>query len=229
MPKDIFIDEEENSYIASIPNYNVDELLEYPFNVAYKSEAAIDFKTVELLSDHKYVNDNLGLEVHTGADCSCFADGLDGLSLSSYGDWGTFFNTFASSRVKKVFLDMIAKKVIVPWRIRWYMPNGYAIQSKGYTYSDGKWESYDGESWKPAEDSFANSYLIAYTDDKGADFSGEPWIHPTWPMNEDDIKREFKFINDVAKAAYAVIFKVNRENVPERVTWDFVNNNKVEL
>ena len=72
-------------------------------------------------------------------------------------------------------------------------------------------------------------YLIAYTDRADEGFTEkEPWIHPSHPMNKKDIIREFKFITDVVKASHATIFKVEKDNIPEVIDWEFVEENKIE-
>lgn len=72
-----------------------------------------------------------------------------------------------------------------------------------------------------------NHYLIAYTDELGFAFSDtEPWIHPSHPQYKKEILREQRFLLDKVKVTSTVIFKVDPDNVPEDITWDFVNKNK---
>lgn len=79
----------------------------------FASARTIDFKTTSPLSDHKYL-ESLGYHIKSHQDCSCSCE-LPGLSVSSYGDWGTIYS-WASDETWKVFLDMVEKKIIKVWR-----------------------------------------------------------------------------------------------------------------
>ena len=79
-----------------------------------------------------------------GGDCSYYAKGLNGFNLSSYGDWGTFFPSWANEESKKIFFDMYEKGIIKLWRITAYIKaNGDVLH---FTYENGVgWRTYDPE------------------------------------------------------------------------------------
>ena len=79
----------------------------------FASAQTIDFKTTSPLSDHKYL-EALGYHITMGADCSCSCE-LVGLSVSSYGDWGTIYS-WADELTWQIFLDMVEKRIIKLWR-----------------------------------------------------------------------------------------------------------------
>ena len=73
-------------------------------------------------------------------------------------------------------------------------------------------------------------YLIAYSDNNGHGFEDkQPWIHPSNPMRKKDIEREMKFMENVVKPSIAIPFRVEFNNVPQDIDWDFVYNNEVKL
>jgi hypothetical protein len=124
--------------------------LESPFKEAFENGDSIDYKLVEgaKKTDHTFVKE-LGYESKMHSDCSYSALGLPGLSLSSYGDWGTIFVDWADDNVKKIFLDMCNEEIITPWRVRTYIREGkdvttYDYDERGWTKHDkqlGKWVS----------------------------------------------------------------------------------------
>ena len=117
--------------------------LPYPYNVAFENGHSIDYKVGGWsdTNDHEYV-EKLGYKVEMGSDCSCFARGLGGLSLSSYGDWGTLHTSFSEEKVKEMFLDMVEKDIIRLWRITAYIKRGEDVVS--YSYENGRgWSKYD--------------------------------------------------------------------------------------
>lgn len=70
-------------------------------------------------------------------------------------------------------------------------------------------------------------YLIAYTEKSNTDFKRKPWIHPsTHPMNLEDIQKEFAFIENVVKVS-GIIFEVDPDNIPDEITWEYVNQHKL--
>jgi hypothetical protein len=72
-------------------------------------------------------------------DCSYSAPGLKGFSLSSYGDWGTFYPSWADEKERDMFLDMFEQNIISLWRIRAY------VEHVTHDYADGEWKKYDKE------------------------------------------------------------------------------------
>ena len=71
-------------------------------------------------------------------------------------------------------------------------------------------------------------YLVAYTDIEGNGFTEkEPWIHPTNPLRKNRIINEYKYVKDVVKAKHVVMFRVELDNIPENITWEFVGQNKI--
>ena len=121
--------------------------LPYPFNAAFDRGDTIDYNTNG--SDHDYVR-NLGYEPEMLSDCSYQAKGLNGFSLSSYGDWGTFYTKLASEKEKEMFLDMFEKGIIKLWRIRAYV-NGVMTN-----YNENEWSHYDKEigGWVGCKDPY---------------------------------------------------------------------------
>lgn len=122
--------------------------LESPFKEAFENGDSIDYKLVPgaKKTDHTFIKE-LGYESKMHSDCSYSAPGLPGLSLSSYGDWGTIFVSWTDDNVKKIFLDMCNEGIITPWRVRKYVREGkntvpYDYDERGWTkHSEelGKW------------------------------------------------------------------------------------------
>ena len=82
-------------------------------------------------------------------DCTYSAPGLPGLSLSSYGDWGTIFVDWANDNVKKIFLDMCNEGIIVPWRVRKYVREGKDVTT--YDFDERGWMKHDKQLKKWVE------------------------------------------------------------------------------
>lgn len=98
---------------------------------------SIDYKSRG--GDHRYVEER-GYKSHMNSDCSYSADGLKGFSLTSYGDWGTFFVNWADEEAYGYFVDMYQKGIINLWRARVY------VDGQGYDYEiDHGWTTYDKE------------------------------------------------------------------------------------
>lgn len=122
--------------------------LEFPFKEAFENGDSIDYKLVPgaKKTDHDVVKE-MGYKIQMNSDCSFTASGLPGFSLSSYGDWGTFFVDWATDVEKKLFLDMCNEEIITPWRVRKYVREGkntvpYDYDERGWTkHSEelGKW------------------------------------------------------------------------------------------
>ena len=80
--------------------------------------ASIDYRVKESCADHKYIKDNYGFEIKMNYDCTFTCKELPGLSLSSYGDWGTLYlDGKEGSLSQKIFDEMINKGIIFIWRI----------------------------------------------------------------------------------------------------------------
>lgn len=132
--------------------------LPYPFNAAFEKGYSIDYKCSG--EDHRYI-EKLGYKSEMASDCSYNAKGLDGLSLSSYGDWGTLHTSFADDTCKKIFLDMYDKGIIKLWRISAYIKEYIPGTDNtdwnvlSYYYEDGKgWKMYEKErrEWVKCDD-----------------------------------------------------------------------------
>lgn len=129
-------------------------ILPYPFNYAFEHGHSIDYRCFEG-KDHRFV-EKLGYVSKMNSDCSYSAPGLNGFSLSSYGDWGTFYPSWADETSRKIFLDMYEQGLIKLWRITAYIPqeNG---ETQSYNYEEGRgWTTYNKElqSWLFCEDPF---------------------------------------------------------------------------
>ena len=139
-------------FAGTIPEISADILPE-PFKTAYLNNHSIDYKvdTASKITDHEYVK-KIGLTIKMNSDCSMTCSGLGSFTLSSYGDWGTFFTDWADDAEKKIFLDMVKKNIIQLWRIRAYKrENGITV---AYDYTNGSWMKNGGESWKPSTSPF---------------------------------------------------------------------------
>ena len=139
--------------ITKVPKNNSYEILESPFREAFIFGASIDYKLNpdSKTSDHAYVK-KFGYESEMMPDCSYHAKGLKGFSLSSYGDWGTYFVDWGDENTHKMFLDMVEKKIIIPWRVRKYLR--LENETITYDYDERGWRCYNGEKWVPAENPF---------------------------------------------------------------------------
>lgn len=122
--------------------------LPYPFNAAFEGGHSIDYRCKNS-KDHAYVMEH-GFKPKMSSDCAYYAEGLSGFSLSSYGDWGTFFTNWAEDNDKEMFLDMVEKGIIELWRIRAYIRKEGQSNPDTYDYDkdDGKWITYDREKGK---------------------------------------------------------------------------------
>ncbi len=124
---------------------NMECNLKSPFKEAFENGDSIDYELAPgaKKNDHTIVKE-MGYETKMHSDCSYSAKGLPGLSLSSYGDWGTIYVDDANDVVKKLFLDMCAENIIRPWRVRTYVDgNCY-----DYDNNDKTWITYDEEQEK---------------------------------------------------------------------------------
>lgn len=108
-----------------------------PWNLVIKNDGSIDYRCKG--GDHKYVEAR-GYTPQMYSDCSYGAPGLKGFNLSSYGDWGTFFSSWADKKSFGYFIDMYEQGIIELWRARVY------INSQPHDYEVGAgWQTYDKE------------------------------------------------------------------------------------
>lgn len=132
--------------------------LHYPFDKAFERGDSIDYRVGGWsdTNDHEYVR-KLGYEPEMASDCSYFARGLAGFSLSSYGDWGTFHTSSSKDKEKEMFLDMVEKDIIRLWRIRAYIKKRGKMKTYDYVNGEG-WSTFDEEtnswvsSWDPYDE-----------------------------------------------------------------------------
>lgn len=121
-------------------------ILDEPFKTAFTNGDSIDYKLVKgaTRNDHDIAK-AYGYQPEMASDCSFYAKGLIGFSLSSYGDWGTFFTGHANVEGKDIFLMMVREKIIKPWRIYAYRKDGF--EGTLYHYNDvyKKWTVYNEE------------------------------------------------------------------------------------
>lgn len=118
-------------------------LLEEPFRSAFEFGDSIDYRLVKGKSDHEYVRKH-GFIPEMHSDCSYSADGLRGISLASYGDWGTVFTRDLDVTSGEIFLDMVELGIIKPWRIRAYREGN----TYDYECDNDSWCTYDDETKK---------------------------------------------------------------------------------
>ncbi len=131
--------------------------LPYPFNVALDHGHTIYYKCA-LGDDHEYVR-KLGYAPHLNEDCAYGADGLYGISLSSYGNSGAFYPNFADETSLKIFLEMIDNGIVRPNGIMAYIREGDSNSNNrvvhAYRYDDGEgWQIFQNEEWVDCGDPF---------------------------------------------------------------------------
>lgn len=131
--------------------------LPYPFNVALDNGHTIYYKCA-LGDDHEYVR-RLGHTPHLNEDCAYSADGLYGISLSSYGNSGAFYPNFADETSLKIFLEMIDNGIVKPNGIGAYIKeedsNSRNRVVHAYRYDDGEgWQIFQNDEWVDCEDPF---------------------------------------------------------------------------
>lgn len=106
---------------------------------------SIDYKVSEGANDHAFFKKH-GYEATMAQDCTYYIPGLGGISLSSYGNWGTLYDGSKKNESFELFLQMYEKKIIQLWRIRIYVHRNGSVIS--YDYSTGcGWKMYNGETW----------------------------------------------------------------------------------
>ena len=131
--------------------------LPYPFNKALEHGDSIHYKVGDWSTekDHNYVV-KLGYKPEMVSDCTYFTKGLSGLSLSSYGNWGSIHMCFSDEKSVEVFLDMFEKGIIRLWRISaYFIVDGKAqeflyVNGTGWTRYDQEygWVDYIGDPYK---------------------------------------------------------------------------------
>ena len=68
-------------------------------------------------------------------------------------------------------------------------------------------------------------FMVAYKDANGKDFYGRPWLADF----ENDIDDLVLFLKNFKCFTNPIIFSCNEKDLPEFITWDFVNEHKIEL
>lgn len=69
-------------------------------------------------------------------------------------------------------------------------------------------------------------YLIAYTDSKGRDFQGLPWVEAPFKSFDDANRMCQQFIQDgLVKEAF--VFAVKKGSCPQEITWEFAREHRV--
>lgn len=146
---------ERKESISNVSKVSMDSarVLQSPFREAFFLGASIDYKTNpdSKESDHSYVK-KLGYKPEMMPDCSMYAKGLKAFSLSSYGDWGTYYVDEGDNETHSMFLDMVEKGIITPWRIRKYLR--LEGETLTYDYDERGWRCYDGEKWTSSGNPF---------------------------------------------------------------------------
>ena len=128
-----------------------------PFKTALeqraKYEPSIDYRVNNGANDHAWLKKH-GYETEMCSDCSYSVlktnkEHVNGLSASSYGDWGSLFTCLdKDDEAYNLFVQMYEEGVIIPWRLFLY------LQGKTYMYNDEtkKWKNVDNSySWHVCE------------------------------------------------------------------------------
>lgn len=68
-------------------------------------------------------------------------------------------------------------------------------------------------------------FILAYKDANGKDFYGRPWL----ANFENDINNLVLFLKNCKYITNPIIFSCDVKDLPEFITWDFVNEHKIEL
>lgn len=125
-------------------------VLDEPFSTAFLRGDSIDYKLVKgaKKTDHDIASEH-GYEPEMASDCSYNAVGLPSFSLSSYGDWGSFYPDMADNESKDMFLMMVKENIIKPWRISAYRKDGTEVKQYHYNNVNNVWTVYDKakEDW----------------------------------------------------------------------------------
>ena len=72
------------------------------------------------------------------SDCSITADGLKGINLTSYGDWGSVYASFMDKTSADIFKQMVDEGIVELWRAQIY------VIRRPFCYEEGKgWTTFD--------------------------------------------------------------------------------------
>ena len=127
-------------------------VLPSPFKEAFEHGASIQYKCSG--KDHDYVR-KLGYEPRMAGDCVYFVDGLDGLSLSTYGDNGTFHSRFSNEKSRNIFLDMVAGGIVKLYGFTTYLKDNGVLRT--YIYQDGVCKKFSNDGiWVECEIPYSN-------------------------------------------------------------------------
>ena len=69
-------------------------------------------------------------------------------------------------------------------------------------------------------------YFIAYKDEHGKDFNGQPWIMPEGGFDDIEFTKNVK--NDFIRRGFKDVTLFMCNEVPEEIDWEFVNDNAYE-
>ena len=69
-------------------------------------------------------------------------------------------------------------------------------------------------------------FILAYKDADGKDFNGFPWFK-NFGNDINDLKSFLKYYNK--HITNPIVFQCTEEELPEWVSWEFVNEHKIEL
>lgn len=128
----------------------VSSKIQYPFNKAIELGHSVDYKCPKG-ADHSYVK-YLGYTIEGHSDCSYSCKELPGLSLTSYGDWGTLYD-WATEATMQVFNYLVESGDIQLWRITAYITRNGDVVS--YSYEEGRgWKRCVHKVWEQCEAPF---------------------------------------------------------------------------
>ena len=107
-----------------------------PFLTVLRLGGAVDYKD-KGAKTHEFVK-KLGYEPKMNSDCSITADGLKGINLTSYGDWGSVYASFMDKTSADIFKQMVDEGIVELWRAQIY------VIRRPFYYEDGKgWTTFD--------------------------------------------------------------------------------------
>ena len=69
------------------------------------------------------------------------------------------------------------------------------------------------------------NYFIAYKDQNGKDFDGQPWIMPEGGF--EDIELAKLVANDFTNRGFINVTLFGCIDIPEEIDWDFVDENRI--
>ena len=107
-----------------------------PFLTVLHLGGSVDYKD-KGAKTHEFVK-KFGYEPKMNADCSITADGLKGINLTSYGDWGRVYSFLMDKTSADIFKQMVDEGVVELWRAR------ICVIRRPFYYEDGKgWTTFD--------------------------------------------------------------------------------------